>query len=112
MRWTRWNGWIGGGVVESLRVIVELPKDSIAQSDAGWDALHCLSKRLAADPRCDRGVISITTLAQSNRSSLTDLSRETRRTFLSSDGRAALLEVLPASSVSLRDQVSWVRGAA
>ena len=97
-----------GGVVESLRVIVELPTDSIAQTDAGWNALDRLSKTLAADPRCDR-VISITTLAQSNRSSLTDLSRETRRTFLSSDGRAALLEVLPASSVSLRDQVNWVR---
>ena len=97
-----------GGVVESLRVIVELPTDSIAQTDAGWDALNRLSKRLAADPRCDR-LISITTLAHSNRSSLTDLSRETRRTFLSSDGRAALLEVLPASSVSLRDQVNWVR---
>jgi putative drug exporter of the RND superfamily len=97
-----------GGVVESLRVIVELPTDSIAQTDAGWNALDRLSKRLAADPRSDR-VISITTLAESNRSSLTDLSRETRRTFLSSDGRAALLEVLPASSVSLRDQVNWVR---
>jgi RND superfamily putative drug exporter len=97
-----------GGVVESLRVIVELPTDSIAQTDAGWDALDRLSKRLATDPRCDR-VISITTLAQSNRSSLTDLSRETRRTFLSGDGRAALLEVLPASSVSLREQVNWVR---
>ena len=96
-----------GGVVESLRVIVELP-DSIAQTDAGWDALDRVSKRLAADPRCDR-VISVTTLAQSNRASLTDLSRETRRTFLSTDGRAALLEVLPASSVSLRDQVNWVR---
>ncbi len=97
-----------GGVVESLRVIVELPTDSIAQTDAGWDALDRLTKHLASDPRCDR-VISITTLAQGNRSSLTDLSRETRRTFLSSDGRAALLEVLPASSVSLRDQVNWVR---
>ena len=97
-----------GGVVESLRVIVELPTDSIAQTDAGWDALDRISKRLATDPRCDR-VISITTLAQSNRSSLTDLSRETRRTFLSSDGRAALLEVLPATSVSLREQVRWVR---
>jgi putative drug exporter of the RND superfamily len=97
-----------GGVVESLRVIVELPTDSIAQTDAGWNAIDRLSKRLATDPRCDR-VISITTLAQSNRASLTDLSRETRRTFLSSDGRAALLEVLPASSVSLREQVNWVR---
>ncbi len=97
-----------GGVVESLRVIVELPADSIAQTDSGWDAVDRMSKRLATDPRCDR-VISITTLAQSNRSSLTDLSRETRRTFLSSDGRAALLEVLPTSSVSLRQQVNWVR---
>ena len=96
------------GAVESLRVIVELPTDSIAQTDTGWDALDRLSKRLASDPRSER-VISITTIAESNRSSLTDLSRETRRTFLSSDGRAALLEVLPASSVSLREQVKWVR---
>ena len=96
------------GVVQSLRVIVELPTDSIANTDAGWNALDRLTKRLASDPRCDR-VISITTIAQSNRSSLRDLSRETRRTFLSSDGRAALLEVLPRGSVSLRDQVNWVR---
>jgi putative drug exporter of the RND superfamily len=96
------------GVVQSLRVVVELPTDSIAQTDAGWNALDGLTKRLASDPRCAR-VISITSIAESNRSSLTDLSRETRRTFLSSDGRAALLEVLPAASVSLRDQVNWVR---
>ncbi len=96
------------GAVESLRLIVELPTDSIAQTDAGWDALDRLTKRLASDPRSER-VISIATIAEGNRSSLRDLSRETRRTFLSSDGRAALLEVLPASSVSLRDQVNWVR---
>jgi putative drug exporter of the RND superfamily len=96
------------GVVESLRIIVELPTDSIAQADAGWNVLDRVTKRLASDPRCGR-VISITTIAESNRSSLRDLSRETRRTFLSSDGKAALLEVLPASSVSLRDQVNWVR---
>jgi len=95
------------GVVESLRVIVELP-ESIAQTDAGWNALDRLSKRLTSDPRCAR-VISITTLAESDRSSLGSLTRETRRTFLSSDGHAALLEVVPATSVSLRDQVRWVR---
>jgi putative drug exporter of the RND superfamily len=96
------------GVVQSLRIIVELPTDSIANTDAGWDALDRFTKRIESDPRCDR-VISITTLAQGNRSSLRDLSRETRRTFLSSDGRAALLEVLPKSSLSFRDQVNWVR---
>jgi len=96
------------GIVYSLRMIVELPNDSIAQTDAGWNALDRLSRQLASDPRSAR-VISITTIAEGNRSSLTDLPRETRRSFLSSDGRAALLEVLPASSVSLRDQVDWVR---
>src|SRR5260221_5116587 len=91
-----------------MRVIVELPVDSIAQTDTGWNALDRLSKRLASDPRCAR-VISITTIAESNRSFLGNLSRETRRTFLSGDGRAALLEVLPATSVSLREQVRSVR---
>src|SRR6202042_3407847 len=96
------------GIVESLRIIVELPSDSIAQTDAGWNVLDRLSKRLASDPRSER-VISITTIADGNRSSLLNIARDTRRTFLSSDGRAALIEVVPASSVSVRDQVVWVR---
>jgi RND superfamily putative drug exporter len=96
------------GVVFALRVIVELPNDSIAETDEGWNAIDRISKRLASDPRSDR-VISITTLAEGDRSFLNSMSRETRRSFLSGDGRAALLEVLPATSVSLRDQVDWVR---
>jgi RND superfamily putative drug exporter len=96
------------GVVQSLRIVLELPADSISQTEAGWNAVDRFSRRLASDPRCDR-VISITTIAEGNRSSLGDLSRETRRTFLSSDGRAALIEVLPAAQVSLREQVNWVR---
>jgi putative drug exporter of the RND superfamily len=96
------------GIVQSLRVILELPTDSVADTDSGWNTVDRLSKKLASDPRAER-VISITTLAESNRASLGNLSRETRRTFLSRDGRAALLEVLPKASVSLRDQVNWVR---
>jgi RND superfamily putative drug exporter len=97
-----------GGIVESLRVIVELPSQSIPRTDVGWNAIDRISKQLAGDPRCDR-VISITQLADSNRSFLNTMSRETRRSFLSSDGREALLEVLPKTSVSLRQQVDWVR---
>ncbi|SEB38579.1 putative drug exporter of the RND superfamily [Terriglobus roseus] len=97
-----------GGIVESLRIIVELPKDSISQTDSGWNAVDAITKRIASDPRTDR-VISITTIAEGNRASLTELSRETRRTLLSSDGKAALLQVLPKGNVSLRDQVDWVR---
>jgi len=100
-----------GGIVESLRVVIQLPTDStgqIAQSDAAWNAIDRASKALAADPRCDR-VISITTLAAGNRAALTDLSRETRRSFLSGDGHAAFFEVLPRTAVSLSGQVDWVR---
>src|SRR6266478_2408696 len=75
------------GIVESLRVILELPTDSITQTDSGWNTLARLTKRLASDPRSAR-VISITTMAESNRASLGNLSRETRRTFLGRDGRA------------------------
>jgi putative drug exporter of the RND superfamily len=96
------------GIVYSLRVILELPADSTAQTDAGWNTIDGFTQRLQSDPRADR-VISITTMADRNRSALGDLSRETRRTFLSRDGRSALLEVLPAPSVSLSDQVRWVR---
>ena len=96
------------GIVYSLRVMLELPSESMADTDAGWSALDRFTQRLASDPRADR-VISLTTMAEGKRSSLSDLSRDTRRTFLSRDGRAALLEVLPKASVSLNDQVKWVR---
>jgi RND superfamily putative drug exporter len=88
--------------------MLELPADSIAQTDAGWNALDRFSKRIASDPRAGR-VISLTTMAGGDRSALGRLSRETRRSFLSRDGQAALLEVLPAAGVSLNDQVNWVR---
>jgi RND superfamily putative drug exporter len=97
-----------GGIVESLRIVVELPNESVAETDAGWSALDGFTKRLANDPRTER-VISITTIADGNRASLPELSRQTRRTFLSGDGRAAFIQVLPKGSLSLRDQVDWVR---
>ena len=96
------------GVVQTMRVMIQLPTDSIAHTDAGWNVIDGLSKRLASDPRSQR-VISITTVADGNRSLLDSFSRETRRTFLSADGRTALIEVLPKGSVTLREQVDWVR---
>jgi len=96
------------GMVYSLRVIFELPGDSITQTDAGWNALDRFSKRIASDPRSEK-VISVTTIAGSDRSQLSNIPRDTRRAFLSRDGRAALLEVSSVSSASLNDQVNWVR---
>jgi len=96
------------GMVYSLRLILELPEDSISQTDAGWNAVDRFTKRIASDPRSEK-VFSLTSIAASNRSELSNIPRDTRRAFLSRDGRAALLEVSPATSVSLNDQVAWVR---
>ena len=96
------------GIVYSMRMIVNLPNDSVTGTDAGWNAVDQLSKRLAADPRSAR-VVSITTVAAGNRDALTDLPRETRRSFVSADGHEALVEVLPITKISIRDQVTWVR---
>jgi len=96
------------GMVYSLRIILELPTDSITETNAGWNAVDRFSKRLASDPRCEK-VISVTTIAGSDRSQLTNIPRDTRRAFVSRDGRAALFEVSPKTSVSLNDQVAWVR---
>ncbi len=96
------------GIVYSMRVLVELPNNSIAGTDAGWASLDKAVKAIESDPRCDR-VYSIDSITNGNQANLTDVSRSTRRTFLSSDGKAALLEVLPRGSVTLRQQVDWVR---
>ena len=96
-----------GGIVQSLRVILELPSDSISQTDSGWNAATLLSARLASDPRADR-VISLATLTEGRRNFIGSLSSETRRSFLRADGRATLVEILPASGVLPAEQIRWV----
>lgn len=38
------------GIVQSLRVILDLPTDSIADTNSGWNPLDRVTKGLAADP--------------------------------------------------------------
>jgi RND superfamily putative drug exporter len=96
-----------GGIVQSLRVILELPSDSISETESGWNAAVQLSARLASDPRADR-VLSLPTLTEGHRDLIWSLSSETRRSLLRSDGKATLEELLPASSVSPQEQIRWV----
>jgi RND superfamily putative drug exporter len=97
-----------GGIVDSLRVLLELPSESISKTDSGWNAAARLSARLANDPRADR-VVSLATLTEGHRNFIGSLSSETRRTFLRADGNATLEEILPASGVSPTQKIRWVR---
>jgi RND superfamily putative drug exporter len=98
------------GIVQSLRIVLELPPATPAASDAGWNAVTRLTRFLAADSRTEQ-VISLPTLTgMAESSSMIDLiPQSTRNTLLSSDGQVTLLEVLPAAAVTPSQQSNWVR---
>jgi putative drug exporter of the RND superfamily len=97
-------------IVEALPVILELPPGSEVTTYSGFTATRLLATRLAADRRADR-VISLPGLLGRGLgpSFLPLLPAETRRNFLSQDGLATLLEVLPAAAASQSELGGWVR---
>ncbi len=98
------------GIVQSLRVILELPPATPARSPAGWQALSRLTQTLAADPRTAEVVSLPTLLNMAPTSANFDRAPEPiRRSFLSTDARATLLEVLPATGLPPAGQILWVR---
>lgn len=104
------EGMDRAGIVQSLRVVLELPPDVPLPSPAGWRGVSLLTKRLAADSRAAE-VISLPTLTGMADSAdvLDDAPEATRKSFLRSDGLATLIEVLPAAGTSPSEQIRWVR---
>jgi RND superfamily putative drug exporter len=98
------------GIVQSLRVVLELPANSPPLSQKGWVAATRLTRHLQSDARTDE-VISLPTL--SGMAETPDAAAETpdaiRKSFLRSDRLATLMEVLPAPAVSPTQQIEWVR---
>jgi putative drug exporter of the RND superfamily len=97
-------------IVQSLHVILELPPGSEITTYSGWSAIRLLAGGLASDKRTDR-VVSLPSLLGGGLgpSFMPLLSAETRRNFARRDGRATLLELLPASGVSTSELTAWVR---
>jgi len=98
------------GIVQSLRVILELPQQSGPLSPAGWLAVSRLTKSFQDDPRAEE-VLSLPALtAMADTADATnDIPEAIRKSFLRSDGQATLIEVLPASSLTRNQQIRWVR---
>jgi RND superfamily putative drug exporter len=98
------------GIVQSLRVIVELPPQAPPLSPAGWLAVSRLTSRFQSDPRAQE-VLSLPTLTgmSENADAVKDVSETIRQSFLRSDGQAALIELLPNSSLSPNELIRWVR---
>jgi RND superfamily putative drug exporter len=98
------------GIVQSLRVILELPPQSPPLSPAGWLALSRLTKHFQDDPRAEE-VLSLPTLTgMSDRAdAVNDVPEAIRKSFLRTDGQATLIELLPTSTLSPNEQIRWVR---
>ncbi|MGA3091574.1 MAG: MMPL family transporter [Terriglobales bacterium] len=98
------------GIVQSLRVILELPPQSPPLSPTGWLAVSRLTKLFQSDPRTEE-VLSLPTLTgmSDSANAVVDVPEPIRKSFLRSDGRATLIELLPVSSLSPNEQIRWVR---
>jgi putative drug exporter of the RND superfamily len=98
------------GIVQSLRVILELPPQSPPLSPVGWLAVTRLTKRFQGDPRAQE-VLSLPTLTgmSDTANAVNDVPEPIRKSFLGSDGQATLIELLPTATLSPNDQKRWVR---
>src|SRR5207253_5909675 len=94
------------GIVQSLRVVLELPPQSPPLSPAGWLAVSRLTKRFQSDPRAEE-VLSLPTLAgmSDTADEIDDLPQPIRESFLSSDGQATLIELLPTATLPPNEQI-------
>ncbi len=100
-----------GGVVHTLRIVVDLPANARVTDDAGWRAIRELGDRIGSDPRIAR-IRSLPAVVRGDRPNLMLLSMvplDVRRSLASDDGRVALIEAVPAEGVEHRDLMRLVR---
>jgi RND superfamily putative drug exporter len=98
------------GIVQSLRVILELPPHSPPLSPAGWLAVSRLTQHFQSDPRSEE-VLSLPTLTgmSDSATAVDDVPEPIRQSFLRKDGEATLIELLPTAALSPNEQIRWVR---
>jgi RND superfamily putative drug exporter len=99
------------GIVQSLRVVLELPETTTALEREGWDAQRRLVERLAADPRVAR-VQSLPGVAGDRADDLAYvalLPAIAKQAFLGSEGEMALLEVVPREETTAHAAADMVR---
>jgi RND superfamily putative drug exporter len=105
------SGMKTSGIVNAVRVVIHLPRESTWDSPAGWAALRRASEALSRDGRVSR-VRSLTTVTGSispNLQLLSAMPTDALRSMATADGRLALIEVLPSESAGVRGAGDLVR---
>ena len=101
-------------VVQTVRLTLELPPGTSAVDDSGWTATARLARRLVADSAVGRvrslpGLLAPLAGTLPRDLLLAELPDGVRRTFVSRDGRLALLEVIPREGTSPAGLAALVR---
>jgi len=99
------------GIVNAARVVIELPKDATWDTPAGWTAVRRAAETIARDPRVARvrSLPTVTGMVAPNFDVLARIPADLRGQMATSDGRMALIEVLPTEAAGGRGAVELVR---
>jgi putative drug exporter of the RND superfamily len=100
-----------GGVVQSLRVLLELPEETQSLSPEGWSGAERLAESLAHDPRVARvqWVAGLVRDTADPRTAIALLPSWAKRSFLGGEGDVLLLEVIPREGVAGPEATRLVR---
>jgi RND superfamily putative drug exporter len=99
------------GIVNSIRVVLDLPDSTTVTAAGGWTAVRNVSMAFAKDPRVER-VQSITVVLPSERPLpmyLAALPEVVRRSLISVDGRAAVIDVIPRDNIGFNSLTAMAR---
>lgn len=105
------SGMGRSGIVNALRVVIELPKDATWDTPAGWAAVRRAGQIIGRDPRVARvrSLPTVTGMIAPNFDVLARLPAGIRDQLVSADGRLALIEVLPTEAAGVRGAGELVR---
>jgi RND superfamily putative drug exporter len=99
------------GIVNSIRIVLQLPESASVRSDAGWSAVRKVSMAMARDPRVAR-VQSIAVVLPSERPMpimIATLPTIVLKSMVSSDDRAAVIDVIPRDNIGFNSLTTMAR---
>jgi putative drug exporter of the RND superfamily len=100
-----------GGMVQSVRVLLELPEETQSLSPAGWAAAERLAVAVGRDPRAARveWIAGLVRDTPDPRSAVAFLPSWAKRSFLGGEGDLLLFEVVPREGVAGPEATHFVR---
>jgi RND superfamily putative drug exporter len=100
-----------GNFGQIIQVVLYFPPPVTVQDEAGWRAESRLVRSFARDPRVQHvwAATTLNAMPLAGPETLRRVPEETRRSLVSADGRAVLVELLPRPALAATDAADLVR---